>query len=179
MTMILQILKAGFAISPRYYMFEAMEKSNHHAHKDFQPKTMRGGGKIHNPDPLCYQGFFSYCRNLKVVEKTRNKAMNLLIDEMTTTFATEKNETCTEFCHYIVPLPVIDLGAQRKKQELLFGFRLHVVGFFSGVKDNQNGVENMIIVLGGDVLTRERVLDMTNVILKLRTVSLCSITMWN
>ena len=94
--MIPQILKH------MYHMFEAMEKSNHHAHKDFQT---RDGGKIHNPDPLFYEGFFSYCRSLNVVSKTRNKPVNLLIDKLTTTFATEKSETYTEICHKIVPLP--------------------------------------------------------------------------
>ena len=91
---------------------------------------MRCRGEIHNPDPLFYEGFFSYCRYLNVVSKTRNKPVNLLIDKMTTIFATEKSETYNEICQKIVPLPVIDFGAQQKKQELLFGFRFHVVGFF-------------------------------------------------
>ena len=80
---------------------------------------------------------------------------------MTTIFAIEKSETYTEICQKIVPLPVIDVGAQRKKQELLFGFRFHVVGFFPGVKDNQKGVEDMIIELGGEVLTKEKALGLT------------------
>ena len=161
MIMIPQILNAGFAMSPWHHMCEAMEKSNHQAHKDFQTKTMRGGGKIHNPDPLFYEGFFSFCRYLNVVSKTRKKTVNLLLDEMTTIFATEKSESYIEICQKIVPLPVIDVGAQRKKQELLFGFRFHVVGFFPGVRDNQKGVENMIIEMGGEVLTKEKALGLT------------------
>ena len=39
-------------------MCEAMEKSNHHAHKDFQTKTMRGVRKLYNTDPSIHEGFF-------------------------------------------------------------------------------------------------------------------------
>ena len=68
MMLVPEIMQAGFVRSPWHHMCEAMEKSNHHAHKDFQTKTMRGGGKLYNPDPLFYESF-SYCHYLDIVSK--------------------------------------------------------------------------------------------------------------
>ena len=35
-----------------------VEKSNHYANNDFQTSTMRGGGRLHNQDPLFLKKFF-------------------------------------------------------------------------------------------------------------------------
>ena len=55
MLLIPQIMDAVFVRSPWHHMCEAMENSNHHAHKDFQTKTMRGRGNLYNLDPLFYE----------------------------------------------------------------------------------------------------------------------------
>ena len=74
MMLVPEIMQAGFVRSPWHHMCEAMEKSNHHAHKDFQTKTMRGGGKLYNPYPLFYEGFFSYCHYLDIVSKHKKNS---------------------------------------------------------------------------------------------------------
>ena len=101
MLLIPQIMVAWFVRSPWHHMCEAMETSNHHAHRDFQTKTMRGGGKLYNPDPLFYKGFFSYCHYLDIVSKHKKTPMSDTFDKLrkqfqqTTTFC----EICKK-CHY-------------------------------------------------------------------------------
>ena len=71
--------RSGFAASPWYHMTEAMEKSNHHAHKDFQTRTMRGGGLIHHQDPLFLELCFSFC---KFVNMAKPKNMTTLMSQI-------------------------------------------------------------------------------------------------
>ena len=77
-------------------MCEAMEKSNHHAHKDVQTKTMRGGGKLYNPDPLLYEGFFPYCHCLDIVSEHKSITVSDTSDELQKQF--EQTTTYSEIC---------------------------------------------------------------------------------
>ena len=52
LAMMPQIVEGGFVERPFDHMCEGLEKSNHHANRYFQTKTMRGGGKIYHKDPL-------------------------------------------------------------------------------------------------------------------------------
>ena len=52
-----QLVVSNFLRSPWDHLCEALEKPNHHANKDFQSRTMRGGGRLHNQDPLFLKMF--------------------------------------------------------------------------------------------------------------------------
>ena len=60
-----QLVVSNFKRSPKEHLCEALEKFNHHANKDFQSRTMRGGGRLHNQDPLFLEMFFSFCEFIK------------------------------------------------------------------------------------------------------------------
>ena len=53
-----QLVVSIFIRSLCEHLCEALEKSNHHANKDFQSRTMRGGGRLHNQDPLYLEIYF-------------------------------------------------------------------------------------------------------------------------
>ena len=66
-----QLVESGFVRRPFDHMTEALEKSNHDANKDYHTKTMRGGGRDHNKDPLYLEaGASSFCKFLKNTFKT-------------------------------------------------------------------------------------------------------------
>ena len=67
-----QLVVSNFFRSPGEHLCEALEKSNHHANKDFQSRTMRGGGRLHNHDPLFLEMFFFLSAS----------SSNLAIDEL-------------------------------------------------------------------------------------------------
>ena len=56
-----KLVVSNFILSPWEHLCEPLEKSNHQANKDFQSRTMRGGGRLHNQDPLLFETlvFFS------------------------------------------------------------------------------------------------------------------------
>ena len=63
-----QILEGGFVERPFAkcdHMCERLEKSNHHANRYFQTKTMRGGGKHYHKDPLFLQLPSSFVKFLR------------------------------------------------------------------------------------------------------------------
>ena len=95
-----QIMDAGFVRSPRHHMCEAMEKSNHHAHKDFRTKTMRSKGKMYHLDPLFYEGFVSYCHYLDIVSKQKRIPVSDTFDMLQKQF--EQTTTYSEICKNVV-----------------------------------------------------------------------------
>ena len=145
MLLIPQIMDAGFVRSPWHHMCEAMEKSNHHAHKDFQTKTMRGGEKLYNPDPLFYEGFFSYCHYLDIVSKHKRIPVSDTFDKLQKQF--DQKTTYSETCKNVVKPAIIEIGATRDSSRLLSGLRFHVVGHFTGTTGK--AVEDTITRLGG------------------------------
>ena len=145
MLLIPQIMDAGFVRSPWHHMCEAMGKSNHHAHKDFQTKTMRGGGKLYNPDPLFYEGFFSYCHYLDIVSKHKRIPVSDTFDKLQK--QCDQKTTYSEICKNVVKPAIIEIGATRDSSRLLSGLRFHVVGHFTGTTGK--AVEDTITRLGG------------------------------
>ena len=55
-----QLLEGGYIESPFNQLCEGTEKSKHHVHRDFQQKTMRGGGTVRHADPMFLEIFFSF-----------------------------------------------------------------------------------------------------------------------
>ena len=53
-----QLVVGNFIRSPWAHLCEVLEKSNHHANKDFQRRTLRGGGRLHNQGTLFLEMFF-------------------------------------------------------------------------------------------------------------------------
>ena len=53
-----QLVVSSFIRSPWANLCEALEKSNHPANKDFQSRTLRGGGRLHNQGTLFLEMFF-------------------------------------------------------------------------------------------------------------------------
>ena len=68
-----QILKRGLIDVPWNHMCEGHEKSNHHAHKNFQTKTLRGGGIIHHQDPFFLENVFSFCQFVQLSDSNKEK----------------------------------------------------------------------------------------------------------
>ena len=67
-----QLVLSNFLRSHWEHLCEALEKSNHHANKDFRSRTLRGGGRLHNQDPLFLEIFFSFCKFIKSGKCTRS-----------------------------------------------------------------------------------------------------------
>jgi len=78
LTLFPPLIASGYITSPWYHMCESLEKSNHHAHKDFQSRTMRGGGFIYTQDPLFLEGFFSFCKFLKLSSSNENMDLSVI-----------------------------------------------------------------------------------------------------
>ena len=66
-----QIVEGNFVVSPWNHICEGLEKSNHHASKDFHSRTMRGGGKMCNHDPLFLESFFSFASSFNVLKQKK------------------------------------------------------------------------------------------------------------
>ena len=126
------------------YRWLAMEKSNHHAHKDFQTKTMRGGGKLYNLDPLFYENFCSYCHYLDIVLKHKRLPVSDTFNKLQKQF--QQTTTHSEICKNVVKPAMIEVGATRDSSRLLRGLRFHVVGQFTGTTGK--AVEDTITRLG-------------------------------
>ena len=144
MLLIPQIMDAGFVRSPWHHMCEAMEKSNHHAHKDFQTKTMGGGGKLYNPDSL-FEGFFSYCHFLDIVSKHKRIPVSDTFDKLQKQLI--RKQLIPKYAKKVVKPAIIEIGATQDSSRLLSGLRFHVVGHFTGT--NGKAVEDTITRLGG------------------------------
>ena len=65
-----QLVVRNFIRSPWEHLCETLEKSNYHANKEFQSSTMRGGGRLHNHDPLFLEMFFLFCSFIKSGKRT-------------------------------------------------------------------------------------------------------------
>ena len=147
-----QIMDAWFVRSPWHHLCEAIDKSNHHAHKDFQTKTMRSGTKLNNTDPLLFDDFFSYCHYLDIVSKHKRIPVSNTFDKLHKQF--EQVTTYSEICKKVVKSAIIEICATRDSSRLLSGLRFHVVEHFTGTTGK--AVEDTITCLGeGDGLLNE------------------------
>ena len=127
------LVKSGFVIRPFDHMTEAQEKSNHHANKDFQTKTMRGGGRIWQKDPLYLESSTSFCRFLKMyIESTPNVDVATALTELATIMeATVPGPEYLDICGKEIFPPQIPIGTSKTPETLLQGLRFCVVGKFS------------------------------------------------
>ena len=76
MMMFPQLVESGFIQRPYDHMCEGLEKSNHHANRDFQTKSMRGGGKIYHKDPLFLESSSSFSKFLRIATEIKSKETN-------------------------------------------------------------------------------------------------------
>ena len=91
-----QIVEGNFVVSPWNHICEGLEKSNHHASKDFHTRTMRGGGKMCNHDPLFLERFFSFC---KLLQRTKaEKEVPDVLANLTSNFNVSLGQTYLEIC---------------------------------------------------------------------------------
>ena len=152
------LVASGFARAPWYHMCEALEKSNHHAHKDYQTKTMRGGGRHHQHDPLFLELVFSFYKMLRTSSAQSN------IDEVM-----RKLKSCVDpqllertylqICKASVEPPQVAVGKLRPRNELLMGMRFYVMGqprYTGTVVRNKDGLETLIKELGGQVISKDQ-----------------------
>jgi hypothetical protein len=137
-----RLVQSGFIKNPWNHLCEAMEKSNHHAHKDYQTRTMRGGGTIHNRDPLYMENFFSFCKFLRmipdsgdisaVLHECAEQLLGLQLDDC-------PSDTYLQTCQKPLVYPRIAIGEERRSNELLVGMRFYVIGSFGGTEAAREG----------------------------------------
>ena len=65
------VFEGNFVVSPWNHFCEGLEKSNHHASKEFHTRTMRGGWKMCNHDPLFLESFFSFASSFNVLKQKK------------------------------------------------------------------------------------------------------------
>ena len=82
LAMMPQIVEGGFVERPFDHMREGLEKSNHHANRYFQTKTMRGGGKVYHKDPLFLELSSSFGKFLRAAIEMKMKHECLKISEI-------------------------------------------------------------------------------------------------
>ena len=68
-----QLVESGHIEKPWNHLCEGLEKSNHNANRNFQSRTMRGGGSIYHQDPLFLDTAFSFCRFLDISSTSSEK----------------------------------------------------------------------------------------------------------
>ena len=150
-----QLIKAGYMKLPFSHLTEATEKSNHHAHRDYNLHTTRGGGKLINEDPTYQDLYFSY--------------MSLVSDTITENTMSRLEEAYYDI-HGHGPLPeeqrFLDIATQPIPEATLRepgtpthrplgGMRFMLLGRF-GAKTTQKEVTAKIEKLGGTVLDNEK-----------------------
>lgn len=170
LTLFPSLVKSGFIQSPWFHMCEGLEKSNHHAHKDFQTRTMRGGGTMHSQDPMFLELCFSFCKFLKlaikpgqdlstVLEQTSQAIRGMPLSDL-------PRKSYRDICQTPYCTPTINVGKARPRHSLLSGLRFLVTGSYAGTTAVTAGaertpsvspqamVEEWIRELGGVVIQR-------------------------
>lgn len=129
-----QIVESGFIRSPWDHMTEGLEKSNHHSHKNFQTRSMRGGGQFFNPDPMFLELFFSFCSLLRL-NKTRSisERIKKCFRAMYGADIQDNNNSFNKICAKKVEEPTLAIGLRKEKNTLFMGLRFYVHGSFGGI----------------------------------------------
>jgi hypothetical protein len=160
--MIPQLLKAGYIRSPWDHMTESMEKSNHHAHKDFQTRTMRGGGMSGHEDPVYLDAFFSFCRLLGF-SRRQGDAVDLAsrMDETHLYLhgkpmpSNDDIPTYRRMCQKEIPVSMLQVGVSKSLP--LLGMRFLLLGRFPGAGvPTAERLSCIIKELGGTVLDKAK-----------------------
>ena len=169
------LIESGYIRSPWLHICEGLEKSNHHAHKDFQTRTMRGGGCIYHQDPMFLEIFFSYCKFLKLAvasgKKNRPVSRELEIYQQHASLVLlgvsiehAISPSYQEICLKPHDIPTIDVG--RETSTPLTGMRFLLVGTFPGLPttegrkktptvSGQKMLEEWITKMGGKCYTKD------------------------
>ena len=120
------LVVSNFIRKPWKHLCEALEKSNHHANKDFQSRTMPGGGRLHNKNPLFIEMFFSFCKFIKFGKCTRiflKNAGDVL-------GGTNPIPSYLQMCQKNLDFPKVAVGENLPSSLLLSGLRFYVFGSF-------------------------------------------------
>ena len=116
-----QLLEGGYIESPFNHLCEGPEKSNHHVHRDFQQKTMRGGGTVRHADPMFLEMFFTFCSGLRfsTLEGTIDEQLSLCHQRL----FNEPIEVNLSFLDSLGPTEkaIIPVGKVREKSRLFLG----------------------------------------------------------
>jgi hypothetical protein len=153
-----QLIQQGFIRAPWDHMTEAMEKSNHHAHKDFQTRTMRGGGGDRNEDPTYLDLHHNFCRLLKISCQISEKLIEIMNHVHVTLNGeplppTKDIPSYLKVCRKKVIFPVLRTGVHSPLP--LMGMRFLTLGRFAGAGMPTAAVlADRIRDLGGIVLDK-------------------------
>jgi hypothetical protein len=152
------LLSLGYIKTPWNHMTEAMEKSNHHAHKDYQTRTMRGGGLMTNEDPVYLDAHFSFCRLLDIfkgLEKgvTLNSKMRAAHMLLHGEALPDVVPTYKELCRVVYRISTMPLGSETPLP--LLGMRFFILGRFGGSTTSES-LGKMLFDAGATVLDKAK-----------------------
>ena len=164
--LIAQLVESGYIEKPWNHLCEGMEKSNHNAHRNFQSRTMRGGGSVNNQDPLYLDTAFSFFRFLDISSNISGKKISNVIEHVRKTIATEEAlagaKTYLDICRVPLTLPRLAVGEKREFRDLLRGLRFLIAGCFTKFtigpkkKLTQGILKDYILDMGGVVYDKEK-----------------------
>ena len=152
LAMMPQIVEGGFVERPFDHMCEGLEKSNHHANRYFQTKTMRGGGKIYHKDPLFLELSSSFGKFLRAsIELKTMKHDGLEISEILEKLVDDLDAkypgpTYLEICKTPISSTSLAIGKSHPDSQLLSGMRFTSIGRL-GVVDGISLTKDVLIKL--------------------------------
>ena len=128
------LVASGHIETPWNHICEGLEKSNHHANKDFQTRTMRGGGCMYHQDPMFLECFFSYCKFLKLASTRNLDGLQEAACQLANGVALKDapSPSYLEICQKPIIVPSIDVDGRSRLP--LSGLRFLIVGEFSTTK---------------------------------------------
>ena len=71
--LISQLVESGYIEKPWSHLCEGLKKLNHNENRNFQSRTMRGGGSIYHQDLLFLDTASSFCRFLDISSTSSEK----------------------------------------------------------------------------------------------------------
>ena len=152
LAMMPQIVEGGFVERPFDHMCEGLEKSNHHANRYFQTKTMRGGGKIYHKDPLSLELSSSFGKFLRAsieLETMKHDGLEIseilkkLVDDLDAKYP---GPTYLEICKTPISSTSLAIGKSHPDSQLLSGMRFTSIGRL-GVVDGISLTKDVLIKL--------------------------------
>jgi hypothetical protein len=164
--MLPQILNQNFLISPWHHMVEALEKSNHHANKDYHTRTMRSGGNFYSWDPNLADILFSFDRVFKLSGVTNPGGAGFAQTAVdftqkvlhSATYANIEDEefAYTHICKQPVSTPRLEPGP-KPDSLILLGMRFFTIGNFTGTDAASSAnLQAWITEMGGTILSSDQ-----------------------
>ena len=156
--LIAQLVESGYIKKPWNHICEGLEKSNHNANRNFQSRTIRGGGSIYHQDPLFLDTAFSFCRFLDISSTSSERKISNVNEHVRKTLTTEETlegaKTYLDICRTLLALPCLAVGEKREFCDLLRGLRFTIVGRFK-LGLTQDFLKDRISEMGGVVYEKE------------------------